>query len=378
MGGRCTINQPDHSGMYAQFIAPQCTDNFQIVEGKFAYADFEWHSVEQAFQSLKFPIGSLAQEEIYWTNPVKGESHDEYGIRVWRMGQPRRDTDRTEDWEERKVKLMLCLCLAKYASQPSFQDDLVGTYPYRILANPSTWEWTYWNASIQMFIREQLFRGIPIDELLAEIEVQTDNEVRQQLRDANLFHSNNDTFEMFQNANVSQARALYDANPPPKTQQQESENQPIQLWEGQLILADVQDFASTYSSNMPDVVVTMCSKPPFFPTGEHNPKWWHRYFSGYDLHNFNALGSVIQDVMGALKEGKSVLVHCLEGQDRTGIVALTLVRLYHPKDLYSGLQLRLRSARPKRNHYWFGEYGMMTEGSTYNKVSKLLSLHILP
>ena len=48
MGGKCKYSKPIQStGIYGLFLAKSCTDNFQIVEGKFNYQGLDWHSVEQ-------------------------------------------------------------------------------------------------------------------------------------------------------------------------------------------------------------------------------------------------------------------------------------------------------------------------------------------
>ena len=125
------------------FVAKSCTDNFQIVDGKFNYQGLDWHSVEQAFQSLKFPMGSIAQEEIYKCAPRNPNDEATYGIDVWSLGQPREDTKMRSDWEQEKVKVMLLLNLAKYSSNKQFRDDLLETENYRIIAQGSTANWTF-------------------------------------------------------------------------------------------------------------------------------------------------------------------------------------------------------------------------------------------
>jgi hypothetical protein len=52
-------------GALGQFLGPECTDNFQVIASRFSYQNLDWYSVEQAFQSLKFPMGSVVQVEIH-------------------------------------------------------------------------------------------------------------------------------------------------------------------------------------------------------------------------------------------------------------------------------------------------------------------------
>jgi predicted NAD-dependent protein-ADP-ribosyltransferase YbiA (DUF1768 family) len=122
----------------------------------FSYLDSEWFSVEQAFQAIKFPDGSIARLEIHGTAPETGESDEEYGLRVWLLGQPRGDSTMRDDWEQEKVKVMLLLNLAKYASDANLQDELVATDGFSIEAKGSTANWKYWNECTQIWIRQIL------------------------------------------------------------------------------------------------------------------------------------------------------------------------------------------------------------------------------
>ena len=85
-------------GEHEERLCPPCTDNFQVVPDGFEYDGIIWHSVEQAFQSLKFPMGSIAQLEIERAAPRPDESEASYSMRTWSLGQPRRDTSMREDW----------------------------------------------------------------------------------------------------------------------------------------------------------------------------------------------------------------------------------------------------------------------------------------
>ena len=168
MGGRCYICTVQDDGEITRIQGPRCTDNFQIVNPGFRYMDSEWFSVEQAFQAIKFSDGSIARSEIHGTAPEIGESDEEYGLRVWLLGQPRGDSTMRDDWEQEKVKVMLLLNLAKYASNADLQDELVATDGFSIEAMGSTANWKHWNECTQIWIRQNLMSQ---DDLHATIRV---------------------------------------------------------------------------------------------------------------------------------------------------------------------------------------------------------------
>ena len=169
MGGRCYVLKAKKDGSLGQFLGPECTDNFQVIASRFSYQNLDWYSVEQAFQSLKFPMGSVVQVEIHQRYPLDDESDDDYGGEVWLMGQ-RRDIKLRDDWEREKVKLMLLLNLAKYNSDKSMQEDLIETGDCRIVARSSTGNWKHWNECIQTLIRDFLISKQDISKLISEIE----------------------------------------------------------------------------------------------------------------------------------------------------------------------------------------------------------------
>ena len=154
MGGRCYLLRVEDDDEIIRIQGPRCTDNFQIVNPRFRYLDSEWFSVEQAFQAIKFPDGSIARLEINGTAPEVGESDEEYGLRVWLLGQLRDDSTMRYDWEREKVKVMLLLNLAKYASDANLQDELVATDGFSIEARGSTANWKHWNECTQIWIRQ--------------------------------------------------------------------------------------------------------------------------------------------------------------------------------------------------------------------------------
>ena len=171
MGGRCFLITRNPDGSFSKTIGPECTDNFQIVENGFEFDGSRWHSVEHAFQALKFPVGSIARNEIFATNPKEHESDEDYGLRVWQLGQYREDSTMRQDWQENKVKVMLLLNIAKYASNKDFQDQLLQTRGQGIEALPSTSNWTYWNSKIQLSIRELLIEGKDLAVVLEEFSL---------------------------------------------------------------------------------------------------------------------------------------------------------------------------------------------------------------
>ena len=349
MGGRCSYSKPTKStGRYRLFIAKSCTDNFQIVHGKFNYGGLDWHSVEQAFQSLKFPIGSIAQKEIYNCAPRNPVDEANYGIHVWTLGQPRQDTKMRSDWEQEKVKVMLLLNLAKYSSNQDFQNDLLETENYRIIANESTANWAFWNAAIQTYIRNLLHAEKKLEEEIVNIEATSPEDVRNILKRSYEFNLKPDLFRAVDEGNFEYARHLYAQDPPPVDEGLISENTPLEFWNGKLILAGVHDFTSTFEQYKPDVVVTMCSKPPRFPENAEGGEWLLRSFSGYDLNNYEVFGIIISEIVDRLQRGLKVLVHCIDGQDRTGIVAMTLTNIFRQDLSFDDKKSLLSEARPAR------------------------------
>ena len=374
MGGRCSYSKPTKStGRNRLFIAKSCTDNFQIVHGKFNYGGLDWHSVEQAFQSLKFPIGSIAQKEIYNCAPRNPVDEANYGIHVWTLGQPRQDTKMRSDWEQEKVKMMLLLNLAKYSSNQDFQNDLLETENYRIIANESTANWAFWNAAIQTYIRNLLHAEKKLEEEIVNIEATSPEDVRNILKRSYEFNLKPDLFRAVDEGNFEYARHLYAQDPPPVDEGLISENTPLEFWNGKLILAGVHDFTSTFEQYKPDVVVTMCSKPPRFPDNAEGGEWLLRSFSGYDLNNYEVFGIIISEIVDRLQRGLKVLVHCIDGQDRTGIVAMTLTNIFRQDLSFDDKKSLLSEARPARMDYWFAKHGVMNLSSQYYRTAKNLA-----
>lgn len=179
MGGRCFLVSKNPDGSFSKTIGPECTDNFQIVENGFEFNGRRWHSVEQAFQALKFPSESIARNEILATIPKEHESDEDYGLRVWQLGQYREDSTMRQDWQENKVKVMLMLNIAKYASDKDFQNQLLQTKGQGIEALPSTSNWTYWNSKIQLSIRKLLVEGKDLAFVLEELSLCSSREISE-------------------------------------------------------------------------------------------------------------------------------------------------------------------------------------------------------
>ena len=140
-------------------------------------------------------------------------------------------------------------------------------------------------------------------------------------------------------------------------------------------MADVHDFQATFNRHQPDVLITMSSKPPAFPEVAYEGEWLFRNFGGYDLLNMDAMGTIANEAIDALQLGKTVLIHCLHGQDRTGIIAAALIYAgYDHPDIDDRLEIIMTKARIKKDGYWFGPNGAMREYD-YQRRAKMLALH---
>jgi len=175
-----------------ELIAPDCTDNFQIVQPMFSVYGNEWHSVEQALQALKFPEGSIGRKHILNCTPDEMEGSGDYGMRVWRLGQRKppnfSDWVMRKGWNLEKVKVMYILNLAKYASNESFQRDLVDvTNGHRIIGRLSTnshrhgKNWKFWNENTQTAIRSLIIKGEDLRAVIASVEEMSGAEVEKLL-----------------------------------------------------------------------------------------------------------------------------------------------------------------------------------------------------
>ena len=95
------------------------------------------------------------------------------------MGQYREDSTMRQDWQENKVKVMLLLNIAKYASDKDFQNQLLETIGQGIEALASTSNWTYWNSKIQLSIRKLLVEGKDLAFVLEELSIYSSREISE-------------------------------------------------------------------------------------------------------------------------------------------------------------------------------------------------------
>jgi predicted NAD-dependent protein-ADP-ribosyltransferase YbiA (DUF1768 family) len=142
-------------------IGPACTDNFQV--RSFTYGGIEFHSCEQAFQSLKFVPGNQ-RDRICRMKPMESESDSSFGMRCWSEGRSGPSYELRKDWDAVKVGVMLAVNEAKYKQNADLARDLLATGNATIVGASSTsWSfkgndhnWARWNGLIQMRLREEL------------------------------------------------------------------------------------------------------------------------------------------------------------------------------------------------------------------------------
>jgi len=167
------------------------------------------------------------------------------------------------------------------------------------------------------------------------------------------------------------ARAVHDAAPPSPGPHEACENALIECLGGSIVMADVADFTATFLAYTPDVVVTLCSKPCRIPEGHVGT--WH-LFDINGLHTSSryapCYAEVVDCIQGHLNQHRTVLIHCLEGRDRTGIVGLSLMMLARPSVAHDDIVREMVAARPKRNEDWVTRFGLLREGSEYHTTAK--------
>jgi len=94
------------------------------------------------------------------------------------------------------------------------------------------------------------------------------------------------------------------------------------------------------------------------------------------LLNMDAIGTIANEAIDALQLGKTVLIHCLHGQDRTGIIAAALIYAgYDHPDIDDRLDIIMTKARIKKEGYWFGPNGAFNRHG-YRRIAYILSLHL--
>jgi len=87
---------------------------------------------------------------------------------------------------------------------------------------------------------------------------------------------------------------------------------------GTLIMSGSKDFSITATDDM--TVVTLCRTKNKF-SGEHH----HMYFRAF-VDDASIWRDAVNRIEQFLRDGKSVLVHCVHGRDRTGGVVYALLR----------------------------------------------------
>lgn len=150
MGGPCYIID-NNNDITQKKIAPNCTDNFQIV--LFNYDGLRWYSVEQCYQAQKYITDYKIR--INHKQPYETETDVDYGLRVWSYGQ-RNTNEMNPEWCNIREYMMYLINHAKYACNPSLQKELLTTENKIIWGKPSTHQWQIWNGIIQMIIRDEI------------------------------------------------------------------------------------------------------------------------------------------------------------------------------------------------------------------------------
>ena len=135
-------------------------------------------------------------------------------------------------------------------------------------------------------------------------------------------------------------------------------------------MADVRDFHDTFLTIQPDVVVTMCSKPCLIPD-DHEGTWHHFYINGYHTAPKFArcYADIVQCIQGHLEKNRTVLIHCLEGRDRTGIVGLSLMMLARADSSHMDIVHEMVASRPKREQDLITVQGLLLEGKQYHRTA---------
>jgi len=88
---------------------------------------------------------------------------------------------------------------------------------------------------------------------------------------------------------------------------------------GTLIMCGSNDFRETAQNDM--TVVTLCRVKNKFEGDEHH----HFYFKAF-VDSVEIWRDAIDNIEQFLRDGKTVLVHCIHGRDRTGGVVYALLR----------------------------------------------------
>jgi len=144
MGGPCYI---DGHGQ------PDVTDNFHVQ--RFVLNGVEFFAVEHAFQTLKFK-DPADQKKVSDLRPEKGEREAAFGRQVFRAGQERLKSFRTE-WDGIKAEVMYRASRAKFIQNSDSANALIATGDATITRpdDPDGF-WALWNCYIMKRIRIEL------------------------------------------------------------------------------------------------------------------------------------------------------------------------------------------------------------------------------
>ena len=146
-------------------------------------------------------------------------------------------------------------------------------------------------------------------------------------------------------------------------------NTPIQVGKGTLTMCELSDFMETMKIfHEPEnvAVVTLCDRPH---------RQWHgetycHYLSYKKFTPLEHWTAAAQKVMKLLDEGRSVVLHCIHGRDRTGTIAYVVLM----KKLVDGFNRdrdsafvleKMYEARPSRVREW---KSLMKERQTFHNV----------
>ena len=126
-----------------------------------------------------------------------------------------------------------------------------------------------------------------------------------------------------------------------------SRNRRMDVAEGSLTLCDLLDFRGTLSDD--HTVVTLCRYPPSFVDEGPTVPWIHRYFRAYD-DRIEPWLVAVEEVRCLIEEGRHVLLHCVHGRDRTGVVAYAVLRSFGYR--HEAAIDRLCAHRPRMASVW--------------------------
>ena len=142
--------------------APPCTDPEQILP--FIYQEQTWYTVDQCYHAQKF-VDPVARQRIHGTQPCPGESSDDYGRRIYKLGSSFAMGPIRDDWDMVKIDVMAAITLSKYTCHPHLQEDLWETGQLKLYGpayendHPTGMaprSWSQWHGWIHMWCREML------------------------------------------------------------------------------------------------------------------------------------------------------------------------------------------------------------------------------